>query len=139
MAKSNKETFDNTYTGSQPPPLLPTLRNDPAQLPAAPQTLESYRELEDAESREKRIHKLFKALPSASDEAIVWNRSKSKKGQTKIKTPEEQAEDDRRERLRSIYNQELMNRVGGGKAKPVDYQEFVKVRTFLGIFSRWYS
>ncbi|PVG03659.1 mitochondrial carrier [Serendipita vermifera] len=126
MAKTNKETFDNTYSGSQPPPLLPTLRNDPPQPPAAPQSLESYRELEDAESREKRIRKLFKALPSASDEAIVWSRSKSKKGQTQLKTPEEQAEEDRREKLRSIYNQELMNRVGGGKAKPVDYQEFVK-------------
>ncbi|KAG8820935.1 hypothetical protein FRC17_009975 [Serendipita sp. 399] len=123
MSKSNRETFDNTYTGSQPPPLLPPCRNDPQQPPPAPKSLEGYRKLETEEERERRLRKLYKALPSASDEVIVWNlsskRNKEKSGTTR-------ALDERTEQLRNIYNNELMSRVGAKKAKPVDYNEFVK-------------
>ncbi|KAG8777629.1 hypothetical protein FRC16_004087 [Serendipita sp. 398] len=123
MSESNKEKFDNTYTGSQPTPLLPPLRNDPQQPPATANSLEAYRKLETEEKRERRLQSLFKALPSESDEVIIWNaEAQPNKG----KNGTGQDLDERMEKLRNLYNHELMNRVGGGTATPVGYKEFVK-------------
>ncbi|KAG8830361.1 hypothetical protein FRC18_008202 [Serendipita sp. 400] len=123
MSESNKEKFDNTYTGSQPTPLLPPLRNDPQQPPATANSLEAYRKLETEEQRERRLQSLFKALPSESDEVIIWNaEAQPNKG----KNGTGQDLDERMEKLRNLYNRELMNRVGGGTATPVGYKEFVK-------------
>lgn len=121
MAKSNKETFDNTYSGAQPPPLLPALRSDPQQRPPEATTLKSYREQESPQDKEKRLKALWHALPNASDEVIQWNAD------SKHPVAANQTDAERIEKLRQIYNQELVNRVGGGKAKAVDYNEFVKV------------
>lgn len=121
MTKSNKETFDDTYSGSQPPPLLPSLRNDPQQAPAEATTLKSYREQESPETREARLKALWGALPKASDEVIQWSAD------SKHPVAATQTDAERIEKLRQIYNQELVTRVGGGKAKAVDYKEFVKV------------
>jgi hypothetical protein len=128
MSKSNKKTFDDTYSGAQAPPLLPSIRGDPEQPPRTATTLAKYRDLEDEATRERRLRALWKALPSASDEIIQWNA----KPQSENRYPSAaQINAERIEKLRNIYNQELMNRVGGSKAKPVDYNEFVKVCTLL--------
>jgi solute carrier family 25 (mitochondrial phosphate transporter), member 23/24/25/41 len=130
MSKSNKEKFDDTYSGAQAPPLLPSTRGDPEQAPRTATTLAKYRDLEGEAARERRLRALWKALPSTSDEIILWNA----KPQSENGDPSEaQMNAERIEKLRNIYNQELMNRVGGTKAKPVGYTEFVKVCTLL----RW--
>jgi len=124
MPKSNKETFDDTYSGAQPPPF----RGDPEQPPRAARTLAKYRALEDAAARERRLRALWKALPSTSEQVIQWNAA-PQSGSGHATAAQVNAE--RIEKLRHIYNQELMNRVCGGKARPVDYKEFVKVCTLL--------
>jgi solute carrier family 25 phosphate transporter 23/24/25/41 len=121
MVKSNKQTFDNTYSGAQPPPLLPPLRSDPQQTPPEATTLKSYREQEEPQARERRLRALWDALPKASDEVIQWNAD------SKHPVAATQTDAERIEKLRQIYNQELVNRVAGEKAKAVDYNGFVKV------------
>jgi solute carrier family 25 (mitochondrial phosphate transporter), member 23/24/25/41 len=128
MSKSNKEKFDDTYSGAQVSPLLPSTRGDPEQAPRTATTLAKYRELESEAARERRLRELWKALPLASDEIIQWNaKPQSENGDPSAA----QMNAERIEKFRNIYNQELLNRVGGSKAKPVGYNEFVKVCTLL--------
>lgn len=125
MAKSNKDTFEATYSGSQPPPLIPSLRSDPPSKGPAPTSLEEFRRLEPAHVRDQRLRELWKALPTASDEVILWNAAAGDSDNNRPR-PGLKPEDERIERLRKIYNQELMNRVSGGRPKGLNYDQFVQ-------------
>lgn len=120
MARSNKDTFDNTLKGSQDVPLLPPRRNDAPQAPPRASTLKKFREQEDP-TREDRLRALWKSLPATSPEIGGQNV----KGNAPILISQEATE--RAEKMRQLYNQELMGRQGDGKAKPVDFKQFVKV------------
>ena len=125
MAKSNNENGP-----SGPQSLAESSRlNDTQHRQPRVESLESYRKQEAPIEREKRLRALWKSLPSASDEIIIWNAGQTDNGQKPSATW--QANVERIEKLRKIYNQELMNRVGGAKAKPIDYKQFVQVRTLL--------
>jgi hypothetical protein len=126
MAKSDN---DNTPSGRQSLAVPSRLSNDTQHTESRAESLERYRKEEGPVEREKRLRALWKALPSASDEIIVWNAGQTDNGQKPTATW--QANVERMEKLRNLYNQELMNRVGGGKAKPIAYKQFVQVRTLL--------
>lgn len=126
MAKSDNE---HGPSGPQSPAVPSRLSNETQHRQPQVESLERYRKQEGPVEREKRLRALWKALPSASDEIIVWNAGQPDKGRKPPATW--QANVERMEKLRNLYNQELMNRVGGGKAKPIDYKQFVQVRTLL--------
>lgn len=129
MVNSSTDRTDNNGSAS----LLSRLRDESRQqIPASASSFENYRQQEEESAREKRLRSLWKALPSARDEIIVWKG----KGNNKDASDEGNAmERERREQLRRMYNHELMTRVGGGEARGVDYRTFVKVCTLLRCLS----
>lgn len=118
MARSNRETFDNTYKGTQEQPLLPPLRDDGKQPGTPAPNLQKFRETEDKITREKRLREIWKSLP-------VISTNQPEHGKKPISITKDASE--RAEKIKQLYNQELMSRSEGGGAKPVDFKQFVKV------------
>jgi solute carrier family 25 (mitochondrial phosphate transporter), member 23/24/25/41 len=115
MPSSRRQTFENTLSGAQPPPLLPPLKGDPTPGPPLPATLEEFRDNEGKRARETRLRALWKALPAKT------TRSRKPTASRHDASPEAQ-------KMREIYDHELLSRMGrpNGDPKPVDWNEFLK-------------
>lgn len=124
MSPSRRQTFENTLSGAQPPPLLPPLKGDPAQKPPVSPNLENFRNSEGKQAREARLRALWRALPANTTYGTSTRTS------TKHATSKNDAspEAERAEKMRKIYEHELLSRMGRpkGDSKPVDWAEFLK-------------
>ncbi len=120
MPPSRRQTFENTLSGAQPPPLLPPLKGDPRPNLPLPPTLENFRNSEGKQAREVRLRALWRALPANT----TCNNT------TKHTTSKHDAspEAERAQKMREIYEHELLSRMGRpkGDTKPVDWAEFLK-------------
>ena len=123
MSPSRRQTFENTLSGAQPPPLLPPLKHDPAPNPPRPPCLQTFRDNEGTHARDARLRALWRALPADTPRKSKRSSSKASKPDA---SPSPEAE--RAQKMRQIYEHELLSRMGrpNGDPKPVDWADFLK-------------
>ena len=121
MPPSRRQTFENTLSGVQPPPLLPPLKGDPVPNPPLPPTLENFRNSEGKQARDARLRALWRALPAKNTTTTTTTKHTTSKHDA---SPEAE----RAQKMRDIYQHELLSRMGrpNGDTKPVDWAEFLK-------------
>ena len=103
---SGHEIYEACLSGVRDRPLIPGLRSDPLPYHLNPHGFVEFRELEGIENRERRLHDLWRRLPSThlqgSEAAATLGISVGKP-----LTPE------KAENMRRVYEDELLRQCGG--------------------------
>ena len=121
MPPSRRQTFENTLSGAQPPPLLPPLNHDPPPNAPPSPSLQTFRDSEGKHAREARLRALWRALPANTTQRAPPSPS----GTPSKRDASPEAE--RARKMREIYEHELLSRMGRphGDSKPVDWTDFL--------------
>jgi solute carrier family 25 phosphate transporter 23/24/25/41 len=121
MSPSRRQTFHDTLSGAQSPPLLPPMKGDPTPKPLLPPGLENFRTSEGKQAREARLRALWRALPANNTTYTSTTKHTASKHDASPET-------ERAQKMRKIYEHELLSRMGRpkGDPKPVDWSEFLK-------------
>lgn len=107
--RTNREIFEDSFSGAQDRPVIPNLRSDSPSHNAIPHSLCEFREQEGTENRERRLYALWKHLPHSSYH-----------GSDTVATRRPQLSDTltlhsgEAEIMRKIYDDELLGRCCGG-------------------------
>lgn len=107
--RTNREIFEDSFSGAQDRPVIPNLRSDSPSHNAIPHSLCEFREQEGTENRERRLYALWKHLPHSSYH-----------GSDTVATRRPQLSDTltlhsgEAETMRKIYDDELLGRCCGG-------------------------
>lgn len=103
---TGREIYEACLTGVRDRPFIPRLRSDPLPYHPIPHSLHEFREQEGEETRERRLHDLWRRLPNphfqGSDTAATLGISFGEP-----LTPE------KAENMRRVYEDELLQRCGG--------------------------
>jgi solute carrier family 25 phosphate transporter 23/24/25/41 len=116
-----RDVFEEALSGAQTRPFIPRLRSDPSPWHPLPRTLADYREIEGKEQREARLRALWRRLPSGT--TVSEHDERGPVADHANMNPE------RAERLRVMYEDELMRRCGGTATegtKSVDWKDFLE-------------
>lgn len=129
MGKSNRERFDDAYSGAQDVPLLPPISGDPKPAPPLPDDLQKFRTLEGKQERESRLRLLWRAIVEEADANADANTKHKPQGRDPAPTP---TDVERAKKLRDLYRSELYRRCSTAdsskpsSSKPVEWPEFLK-------------
>lgn len=116
-ARHRRDIFEGSLSGAQSRPFVPRLRSDPSPWHSLPRDLAEYREQEGKERREVRLRALWRRLPTrrtSLEHSIQWTGV----DQTGM-NPE------RAERLRAMYEDELMNGCASSGTTSIDWKDFL--------------
>ncbi|KAG8218571.1 mitochondrial carrier, partial [Butyriboletus roseoflavus] len=106
LSLGGREIYEACLSGVRDRPFIPRLRSDPLPYHPTPNSLHEFREQEGEENRERRLHDLWRHLPSphfqGSDTAATLGISFGEP-----LTPE------KAENMRRVYEDELRRRCGG--------------------------
>ncbi|KAF8517770.1 mitochondrial carrier [Gautieria morchelliformis] len=113
-----RDVFEGSLSGSQTRPFVPKLRSDPSPWHPLPRNLAEYREKEGKERREARLHALWRRLPT--------RRPTLKHEDQCIDVIRTGLNPERAERLRAMYEDELMRRCASGGTTSIDWNDFLE-------------
>lgn len=121
---SARQVYEETLSGTRPPPLIPRLRSDPPNFTPIPHSLREFRAQEGEESRRKRLRALWSRLPRqdehhlADDEAVARAHPVKRDGDLTAESARE---------LDEMYEDELLGRCTRGPfSRRVSWPEFEK-------------
>jgi solute carrier family 25 (mitochondrial phosphate transporter), member 23/24/25/41 len=113
-----RDVFEGSLSGSQARPFIPKLRSDPSPWQPLPRNLAEYREQDGKEKREARLYALWRRLPTRRptlEHEDQWTNV--------IHTG---LNPERAERLRAMYEDELMRRCASGGTTSIDWNDFLE-------------
>lgn len=103
---TGREIYEACLSGVRDRPSIPRLRSDPLLYHPTPHSLLQFREQEGKDTRERRLHELWRCLPKThfqgSEAAATLEISLGE-----LLTPE------KAENMRRVYEDELLRRCGG--------------------------
>lgn len=132
MTKSNRDRFNDVYSGAQDPPLLPPVRGDPQPDPPLPDSLQKFRILEGKQQRESRLRLLWSAIVEEATADADANTAQKPQGTATADAAANPTEEERARKLKDLYRNELYRRCSTtdptkpSSSKPVEWSEFIK-------------
>lgn len=113
-----RDVFEGSFSGAQTRPFVPRLRSDPSPWHPLPRSLAEYREKEGKEKREARLRALWRRLPT--------RRTTLEHDGAWIHVNQPGMNSERAERLRDMYEDELMRRCTPGGTTSIDWKDFLE-------------
>lgn len=125
--RSAREFFEGCLSGAFTRPYIPRLRSDPSSTQVLSRSLDEFRNLEGPESREKRLHAVWKRIPHGhKDSAGKLDAAPSSwaPASANVTLTREKAEN-----LTAMYHNELLKECAwedGDPQNPVTWKDFKK-------------